>query len=150
MRRPLRTTAWSSAMTTVALPPSPDTGGIVGRRPSARALGALELAAEAGERRRRERALDEREQLALLEPHVRVEPLAERVQRLEVGGVRSRLRKAGGGAADLDVVEQDAHDLGAVDIGVLRVGGQQHLLLGAEVHAAVLGPERQEATGRLR
>lgn len=92
-----------------------------------------------GERQRR---LDEREDLALFEPHVPLESRAERVQRL--GRRRGIVLEALRLCADASVVKEHPDHAWLVRVGVGSVGGKEHVLLDAEVMRAVLAPELEE------
>ena len=89
-----------------------------------------------------QRPLQPREEAPLLVANVVVE---QRPQRVQVSRLNSASYEVGRHAAQLDVFDQNAHDVGIVWSNMPREGGQHVLLLGAEVPARVALEERQES-----
>ena len=105
-------------------------------------LGVCDRRAEGPERVARQRALDQREQDVLLVADVRLQALSQLVQRRRRRGVV--LRQLERATAQVDVLDQHAHDRLVVRGAAARERGQQHLLLDAEMVRALGVPEREE------
>lgn len=86
-----------------------------------------------------QRVLDATEQRSFLMAYVVSQRLAEGVERRDVN-VPAGL-EVGDAASDVDVLDEDAHDIRIVGSGVTREGRQEHFLFEAEVLATLLVPE---------
>jgi hypothetical protein len=105
------------------------------------------LSGHARQLRFREGALDERKQHAFLVPDVTLEARAELVQRLGID--LGRLRQIGPPPAEVNVLDQHAHDGRVIGRAVARERGQEDLLLEPEVLAPVVLPELEESGAHL-
>ena len=99
-----------------------------------------EARAERRQRRLGRRPLDQREQFLFLELYMIGQPDAQRVSHFRVGAGR----KVRGVTADQDMAEQGADDRRVIGIPVRGVGGQEHLLLEAEVRSFLSLPVLEE------
>lgn len=94
----------------------------------------------------REDLLDQRKQLALLTAHVSAQLLTQRMERVEAGAVARHIM---GQPPDADVIDQDAGEDRLFGVAESRVGGQQDVLLLAEVALPVGPPIREERVAYL-
>jgi len=105
-------------------------------------LGVCDRRAQGPEFVARQCALDQREQDVLLVADVRLQALSQLVQRRRRRGVV--LRQFLRATAQVDVLDQHAHDRLVVRGTAARERGQQHLLLDTEMVRAFGVPEREE------
>ncbi len=85
----------------------------------------------------RERSLDQREELALLAPHVLMKLLSEAVEHTNA---RAVTREVISESANADVIDQDARDDRPIEVAKAGVAGEQDLLLLAEVALSISSP----------